>query len=42
MKNEYCEKNGIPLIRIPYWENQNMESYLFDKLVEYGAIELVS
>lgn len=42
MKNEYCEKNGIPLIRIPYWENQNMESYLFDKLVEHGAIELVS
>lgn len=27
-KNEYCEKNGIKLIRIPYWESENIEKIL--------------
>lgn len=38
IKNEYCKKNGIKLIRIPYWEFDNIEriikkelSYLIDK-----------
>lgn len=38
MKNEYCKKNKIPLIRIPYWEKDDMESFLFDKFVELGVI----
>lgn len=42
IKNEYCKKNNIPLIRIPYWEKDNLESYLFDELVKYNAIKLVS
>lgn len=39
IKNEYCKKNNIPLIRIPYWEKDNMEYYLFNELVKYGVIE---
>lgn len=26
VKNEYCQKNGIKLIRIPYWEYDNLDS----------------
>ena len=32
MKDKYCAENNIPLIRIPYWENDNLEGYLFDEL----------
>ena len=39
IKNEYCKNNNIPLIRIPYWERDDMEYYLFDKLVKYKIIE---
>lgn len=42
IKNEYCKKNKIPLIRIPYWENDNLEEFLFDNLVKYKAIEIVN
>lgn len=35
MKNEYCEKNNIPLIRIPYWEKNNLEEYLMNQLKQY-------
>ena len=41
IKNDYCKKNNIPLIRIPYWEKNNLEEFLFDSLVKYKAIELV-
>lgn len=41
IKNDYCKKNNIPLIRIPYWEKNNLEEFLFDNLVKYKAIELV-
>ncbi len=40
IKTKYCLDNKIPLIRIPYWEADNMESFLFDEMVRYGAIEL--
>jgi len=39
IKTVYCKKNDIPLIRIPYWEKDNIESFLWDELVKYGAIE---
>lgn len=39
IKTEYCKTHGIPLIRIPYWEADNMESFLFDEMVRCGAIE---
>lgn len=33
LKNEYCIKHNIPLIRIPYWERDNIESILTDILI---------
>ena len=30
LKNEYCVKNNIPLIRIPYWEKDNISEILTD------------
>lgn len=42
IKNNYCKKHGIHLIRIPYYEKENIEYLLFDAFVKYGAIELVS
>lgn len=32
IKNEYCEKNDIKLIRIPYWEGNNMETIIKNEL----------
>lgn len=40
IKTKYCLENKIPLIRIPYWEADDMESFLFDEMVHYVAIEL--
>ncbi len=34
IKREYCEKNEIPLIEIPYWEYDNMEDFLINKWKE--------
>lgn len=31
IKNEFCEKNGIELIRIPYWEFDNIERIIGEK-----------
>lgn len=42
IKNEYCRKNNIPLIRIPYWEKENMDEFLFDEFLKYGVIEPIS
>ena len=28
LKNEYCKNNNIPLLRIPYWEFENIEKLL--------------
>lgn len=33
-KNRYCKKNGIPLLRIPHWEYDNIEEVILDKLNE--------
>lgn len=32
IKREYCKKNNIPLIEIPYWEYDNMECFLREEL----------
>lgn len=32
IKREYCEQNNIQIIEIPYWEYDNMESFLYNKL----------
>ena len=39
IKKEFCRKNKIPLLCIPYWEFDNLEYYLFDNLVKFGVIE---
>lgn len=39
IKTEYCEKNNIILIRIPYWESEDIEGYLFEQFVTFGIIE---
>lgn len=42
MKDEFCIQNHIPLIRIPYTQINNLESYLFDQLVKYNVIQETS
>lgn len=32
IKNEYCKKNDLKLIRIPYWEKNNIEKILKEEL----------
>lgn len=32
IKNDYCKENGLKLIRIPYWEYENIEKILNRKL----------
>ena len=32
IKNKYCKKNGITLIRIPYWDFENIETILTTSL----------
>ena len=39
IKNNYCIKNHINLIRVPYFEFENIDSFLFDKFVKLGIIE---
>lgn len=35
IKKEYCEKNKIPLLTIPYWEFDNIEEILHKQLSKY-------
>jgi len=32
IKNKYCYENGINLIRIPYWDYDNIENIIKEKL----------
>jgi hypothetical protein len=32
IKNEYCRKNNIPLLRIPYWEFDNIKEIILNRL----------
>jgi len=32
IKREYCIKNNIPLVEVPYWEFDNMEYFLLHKI----------
>lgn len=38
IKNQYCEKNNINLIRIPYWEMKNIQAILDNKLYSHKDI----
>ena len=33
IKNNYCIDNGIPLLRIPYWERLNIEEIIVDVFI---------
>jgi hypothetical protein len=37
MKNEYCKKRNIKLLRIPYWEFNNIETILFSFIKKEGG-----
>ena len=39
IKTEYYKNHNIPLLRIPYWERDDLEYFLFDKFVELKLIE---
>lgn len=35
-KNEYCKRNNIQLLRIPYWEYDNIEEILNNQIIKGG------
>ncbi len=39
LKNLFCSSKNIPLIRIPYYEFDDLEFYLFDSLCKLHIIE---
>lgn len=38
IKNTYCKENDIPLLRIPYWEFNNIEAILSKQLNKYNLL----
>lgn len=38
LKDVLCEQNGIILIRIPYWEKDNLKEYINQQLIENGVM----
>ena len=38
IKTKYCVEHNIPLIRIPYWEKNNLEKILLENLKQYVLI----
>lgn len=38
IKNQYCKDNNIPLLRIPYWEFDNIEQILEEWLEKHGVL----
>lgn len=36
IKDEYCSEHHIALIRIPYWEKNNLESFLLSEFAKLG------
>lgn len=38
IKNQYCKENNIPLLRIPYWEFNNIEEILDRELSKYETM----
>jgi Zn ribbon nucleic-acid-binding protein len=34
LKNQYCQQHNIPLLRIPYWDFDNIETILTDYLIK--------
>ena len=42
IKSNYCNKNNIPLLRIPYWEFNNIENILNEWLLNYEDVKNTS
>jgi hypothetical protein len=42
IKTNYCLAKNIPLLRIPYWEFDNIEQILTEKLAEFESPEKVA
>ena len=42
IKDKYCKENSIYLIRIPYWERDNLEYFLWDEFVKIGLIKEIA
>lgn len=42
IKNEYCKNNNIKLLRIPYWEYDNIETIITDKLIKNDEHKSIS
>lgn len=42
MKDDYCRDNNISLVRIPYWEYDTIDYYLFDELTKIGVIDKIN
>ena len=42
IKNEFCEKHNIPLLRIPYWDKDNIEVLILDFLIKCNILEEVA
>lgn len=38
IKTKYCKENSIPLIRIPYWERDNLEYFLYKEFTKIGLL----
>ena len=41
IKNEYCQNNNIPLLRIPYWDFDNIEDILEKELLKLNKTNKV-
>lgn len=41
IKNNYCREHNIKLLRIPYWEFDNIEKILRNNLIEYFDCEVL-
>lgn len=42
IKTTYCQQHGLQLIRIPYWERDELEYFLWDRLTEINVIERIA
>lgn len=42
IKTEYCQSNNIELLRIPYWEYDNIENILYNKIKEVKQCQSVA
>ena len=41
IKTDYCKKNDIQLIRVPYWDFDNIEDILTSVLIERNEVKKV-